>query len=151
MTTVCLLQSGLQIPQNQMHQILPMGTNATVQCLHQSNETRPNISGTIDNSLPYDTYMSYFNENGIKVDMDSDNISLISVEGRQYSGGRRFSCNAINPVNNVPVASETASVTYSKIVPEVFSSVACFVCSCADELSSVLIAVLCCLHWVCRV
>ena len=123
-----------------MRQVLPLGTNATVQCLHQSNETRPNISWTIDNSLPYDTYTSYFNQNGIKVNMDSDNISFVSVEGRQENvvpGGRRFSCNAINPVNNVPVASETASVTYSKIVPEVFSSVACFVCSCADELSSV--------------
>ena len=111
----CLVSSctGLKIPQHQMHQILPLGTNTTVHCLPEPNGTRPAISWTVDSSVSYDTFMSFYNERGIKVHLTADNISFVFIEGRQENivpGGRKFLCNAINSGN--PVVSDTAVVEF---------------------------------------
>ena len=99
-----------------MHQILPLGTNATVHCLPEpNNATRPTISWTVDSSVSYDTFMSFYNDLGIKVHLTADNISFVFVEGRQdniVEGGRKFLCNAINPVSNNPIVSDTAVVEF---------------------------------------
>ena len=97
-----------------MHQVLPLGANATVHCLPEPNGSRPEISWTIDTTIPYETHLSYYNGMGIVVHLTADNISFVTVEGRQdniIDGGRKFSCRATDK-NNRPIASDTAIVEF---------------------------------------
>ena len=100
-----------------MHQILPLGTNATVHCLPEPNNNAPSlsISWTIDGSLSYDVHTAFYNKQGIKVHLTDDNISFVFVEGRQENivpGGRTFLCNTIDPISSNPIVSDTAVVEF---------------------------------------
>ena len=120
-TDIVFCTAGLRIPQNELHQILPLGANATVHCLPEPNISLPILSWTIDNSLSYDLHMAFYNSKGIKVHLTADNISYVLVEGRQENsvpGGRRFLCSTIDPDSNNPVVSDTAVVEfYGKLTP----------------------------------
>ena len=120
-TDIVFCTAGLRIPQNELHQILPLGANATVHCLPEPNISHPIISWTIDNSLPYDVHMAFYNKLGIEVQLTADNISYVLVEGRQENivpGGRRFLCSVIDPVSSNPIVSDTAVLEfYGKLTP----------------------------------
>ena len=114
-TDIVFCTAGLRIPQNESHQILPLGANATVHCLPEPNISRPEISWTIDSSSSYEHFKAFYNKQGIKVHLTADNISYVLVEGRQENtvpGGRRFLCNAIDPDSNNPIVSDTAVVEF---------------------------------------
>ena len=86
-TDTVFCTSGLRIPHNELHQILPLGANATVHCLPEPNISLPILSWTIDNSLSYDLHMAFYNSKGIKVHLTVDN-NLIRV-GRGKAGKYR--------------------------------------------------------------
>ena len=104
-----------------MHQILPLGTNATVHCLPEPIESRPAISWTV-NGVPYQLHTAFYNSMGIAVHLTADNISFVVVEGRQehIDANTMFVCAA--PDESLkPVASGTAVVEfYGKLVSVVF-------------------------------
>ena len=102
--------TGLHIPQSQLHQLLPLGTNATVQCIPEPPESRPTIRWTVDGGARYDESISFFNSHGIFVYQTADNISYVVIEGRPGQQNRRLTCGAID--NGVPVVSATAMIEF---------------------------------------
>ena len=102
---------GLHIPQSQLHQLLPLGTNATVQCIPEPPESRPTISWTVDGSVRYDEFISFFNSQGIFVYQTANNISYLFVEGRPGQKNRRLACGAADD-NGVPVVSAIAMIEF---------------------------------------
>ena len=104
--------TGLQIPQSQLHQLLPLGTNATVQCIPEPPESRPTIRWTVDGASRYDEFVTFYNSQGIFVYQTADNISYTVVEGRHgQKKNRRLTCGATDD-NGVPVISAIAMIEF---------------------------------------
>ena len=128
--------TGLHIPQSQLHQLLPLGTNATVQCIPEPPESRPTISWSVDGGLRYNEFISLFNSQGIFVYQTADNISYVVIEGRPgQKKNRRLACGA----TGLPVISATAMIEFYGVC------VCCVCCVCVCTHAGVCVCIPVCL------
>ena len=90
-TSGSTIYRSIRIPQSQLHQLLPLGTNATVQCIPEPPESRPTITWIVEHNN--EKFMPFLNKQGIFVYQTADNISYV-VEGRPGQQNRRLVCEA---------------------------------------------------------